>query len=473
MVLAGVVGAVGSGKTTLLAELAQWVRESGKTVDGFLSIPHDRSIAGRGAEQYDLKWIASGVRMPFSRRDDSLQPPYRLDQAALEHAAAWARGLAQRPPLSVLLIDEFGPFEAEGLGHMSYWSSLRDASPELLILAVRANLVETIAGRLGMPFDVSVEAGASDSLGRLKSLVLHQSDWVRIGRFGAAAGGFEATVGSVLHGAQVPMRGLFLSTVQSLFMMYSGDRLAERSRVVWVPLIAAGLKALSPAGNRLRPMLAISMQGFLFSLFVTLLGWNALGIFSAGWFVGAWAASQGIVLQYLFIGDSLFQAVDTVIQWLAEHLRLDLPGIAVVFLLWIVLWGMVSASVTLFFWLRRHRLPARLGLMLSRGADGIVLSNERPGLLKAVRRGLRDLLRPVFWVPVAVVVGIVLASGSGWEQGVWIVGRAVVVGWVLFSVARLFDPRKLVAWLERKGHWGPALAFRSAFRLHTREEKRD
>ena len=48
----------------------------------------------------------------------------------------------------------------------------------------------------------------------------------------------------------------------------------------------------------------------------------------------------------------------------------------------------------------------------------------------------------------------------------WVVVRAVTVGWVLFSVVRLFDPRKLALWLRRKGHWGPAMALTRALRPH-------
>jgi hypothetical protein len=87
----------------------------------------------------------------------------------------------------------------------------------------------------------------------------------------------------------------------------------------------------------------------------------------------------------------------------------------------------------------------------------------------AIRRGLRDLLRPLFWAPVTVVAVIIVATGSTWEQAMWIVVRAITVGWVLFSLARLFDPRKLVSWLRRKGHWGPAMALNRALRTEAKK----
>jgi len=464
MVLVAVTGPVGSGKTTVLSSLSAWAKGHGKSVDGFLAMPQERAEAGKGAEEYVLQLVASGKQLPFVRRDASLMPPYRIDAGTMRELGAWAGSLKEHHPLSLLILDEFGPLEARGDGHMKYWESLQDAKPEVVVIAVREKVVTEMEDRIGFPFDVVFDVTAPGALEGLQNLVLHHSDWVRVGQFGAAAGGFEATVGSALHQARIPMSGLFLSMVQSLVMMYAGDRLANRGRVMWVPVISAGLKALSPYGGRLRPMLAITVQGFLFSFAVTFLGWNVVGILVGGWFVGAWAALQGLVLQYLMIGDNLLPALDVMVRWTAEYLHLQLPGIVSLIALWTVVCGTLSALATLFAWLRRHRLPARIRTMLDKGARGITRDVGTPSLKTAIRRGLRDLIRPLFWAPVVIVGIIIIANGSTWEQAMWVVLRAVTVGWVLFSLARLFDPRKLVNWLRRKGHWGPAMALSRALR---------
>jgi nucleoside-triphosphatase THEP1 len=469
MILVAATGPIGCGKTTLLSRLAQWAKEKNTTVDGFLAIANHRTTSGCGADGYDLQWIRSGEEIPFVRRDDSRHPPYEINQEAIEKEARWAMEIANQSRRSLLILDEFGPFEAQGLGHMRYWQTLQAANPEVVVIAVRDKLVEDIQARLGLPFDVVIDATSTTALHQLQAVVDQHSDWIRAGQFGAAAGGFEATVGSALHGASVPMRGLFLSTVQSLLMMYAGDRMRVRSRVVWVPFISAGLKALSPAGSRLRPMLAISIQGILFSLAVSVLGWNVAGMVVGGWLVGAWAASQGILLQYLFIGADYFQAIDTVIRWLVEQLHMTLPGVTALVLLWISLWGTTSAVVTLVAWLRRHKLPLRLSSLLTKGAQGMVLKTGKPTLSSAIRQGAHDLVRPYFWLPVLIVAIIVTVAGSSWERVMWIAVRAVSVGWVFFSVVRMIDPLTLVEWLKRKGLWGPALAFSMALR-HQREE---
>ena len=464
MVLVAVTGPVGSGKTTVLASLTQWARDSSKSVDGFLAIPYEREAPQKGARHYVLQQIASGKQLPFAVRDGSLTPPYRIDLKALDDLALWAGSLAERHPLSLLILDEFGPLEAHGEGHMKYWEMIQSSKSEVVVIAVREKFVREIESRLGSPFDVVVDVTDPGVLEQLQNLVLHHSDWVRVGQFGAAAGGFEATVGSALHQAKVPMGGLFLSVIQSLVMMYAGDRLTDRSRVMWVPFISAGLKALSPYGGRLRPMLAITVQGFLFGLAVTVFGWNVVGILAGGWLVGAWAALQGIVLQYLIIGDNLFPALDIMIRWMADHLHLQLPDVITLIVFWTMICGTLVAVATLLAWYRRHRLPARIGKMLATGAGGITQEVGIPTMKGAVRKGLRDLIRPLFWAPVLVVAAIILATGSSWEQAMWVVVRAVTVGWILFSVARLINPRKIALWLRRRGHWGPALALTRALR---------
>jgi nucleoside-triphosphatase THEP1 len=466
MILVALTGPVGSGKTTLLSALADWAVENDTPIDGFLALPHDRRTANQGADEYHVHLLKSGRDLLFARRDPSLTPPYSINPETVNALENWAKALKGDRSRDLVLLDEFGPMEAKGGGHMALWPHLMAAHPAMVVIAVRDRMVREIERALEFPFDVVVDAASPTALEDLQSLVLHHSDWTRVGQFGAAAGGFEATVGSMLHQAKIPMAGLFLSTVQSLVMMYAGDRLSERPRVMWVPVISAGLKALSPYGGRLRPMLAITMQGFLFSLAVTVFGWNALGILVAGWCVGAWTALQGLVLQYLIIGDNLFPALDIVIRWVADHLHLALPGIVSFIFFWTVICGAISSIVTFAAWMRRHRLPARISAMLEKGSSGIVNTTAAPTFRAAAKRGLHDLLRPMFWAPVAVVALIIVAAGSTWEEALWMVMRALAVGWALFALARLFDPRKLVAWLRRRGHWGPAMALSRALRLH-------
>ena len=466
MLLIAVTGPPGAGKTTLLATLVEWSRAQGQPVDGFLSRASGRGNPHVGADRYDLEWVADGRVTPFARRTPTGIPSYEFDDDALAEAEAWARALRGAPAPALVVLDEFGQLEAGGGGHMGLWPDLAAAEPDVAVVSVRAGLVGAIAERLGRDFDVIVDAESPGAWETLRAACREHRDWLRVGGWGAGAGGIEVGLGSALHGVRVPGRGLILSSLQTAVMVAAGAGLGRRRRVVWVPFIAAGLKAVSPAGNRLRPMLAITVQGLFFGGAATVLGWNALGVAVGGWCVGAWAGAQGAVLQYLLVGEHLLRAYDSVTGWLTAHWDVSTPGIWTAISVWVVVWGLVTMSVGQYVY-RRRALPRRFRELMERRMEG--LGDGQPvSRRRAVQLGLRDLARPVFWAPLLVIAAIVLAAGAPWGDVFWMAARATTVGFVIFSLARGFDPRRFVAWLRRRGQWGPAVAMDRALRRHTR-----
>lgn len=471
MLLVAVTGPAGSGKSSVLVELAAWAASEGLDVDGFAQpAVGDRPSPRRGAPGYDLVHLGSDTRLPFARRDRTARGaiPYSFSREALAAAHGWVRtSMAGNPP-HLLLLDEFGRVEAEGGGHMALWAEVDAANPDIVILAVREGVVPQVEARLGRSFDRVVEVGPgrleeSPPLEELRVLVLEQRDWSRVGVYGAGSGGFEWSVGSALHAARVPLRGLALSSAQAAVMVFAGAGLGRRGRVVWVPFISAGIKALSPAGSRVRVMLAITIQGILFGGATRVLGWNPVGLFTGGALVGMWAAAQGLILQYLLIGSDLLRAYETVVGWVLTRWSLGVPGIAAILGIWTGLWGLVAGTTALLAW-KKGALPLRLREALDRGATGIRWEDPAPSWSSALARGSRDVLRPVFWLPVLLILGILLSSGSTWERTFWIGARAVTVGVVIFSLVRAFDVRGFVQWLRHRGHWGPAVAFERALR---------
>jgi nucleoside-triphosphatase THEP1 len=460
MLLVGVVGAVGAGKSTLLSTLAAWWTSSGRRADGIVAEAWgDRPGEARGAERYVLHWLATGERQLFAERDSTQVPPYQFDGGALQRLASWGDGLTAASAAPLVLLDEFGRLEAEGGGLMSLWPQVAAADPGIVVIAVRADCEDAIVSRLGRGFDVRVLAGNSDAWDQLRAACVAHADWSRVGTFGAGAGAVEVTIGSALHGARVPLRGLVMSSTQSAIMAHTGERLGRRVRVVWVPFIAAGLKALSPAGSRVRPMIAITVQGVLFGAATTVFGWNLFGLTLAGALVGMWAAAQGLVLQYLLVGSDLLRAYEAVVLWAAER-GFGVPGLATTLAVWITLWGCVSAGVTLAVW-RRGALPARLRGAMERGAVQTRVTPPR-GRMHALSAAFRDIARPVFWIPI-VIVGIILAvAGSPAERLLWIATRAATIGFLLFAAVRMVDPARVIGWLRGRGYWGPAVAFARA-----------
>jgi nucleoside-triphosphatase THEP1 len=473
MLLIALTGPIGSGKSTTLEALAGWASSEGLRTEGF--VQRALGVRGRrrqGAPGYALVHLATGDALPFAEREfdeAGRGRGYRFHAPALAEAhQRVAEALTSTPP-DLLLLDEFGREEAAGGGHVGLWPQVAEAAPGTVVLAVRQGWIPQVEAALGRRFDRVLtlppgEGPARDeALQELRALVLEERDWARVGLYGAGSGGFEWSVGSALHAIRLPLRGLALSSTQAAVMVFAGAGLGRRSRVVWVPFIAAGIKALSPAGSRVRVMMAITIQGLLFGGGTRLLGWNPLGIVVGGALVGAWAAAQGLLLQYLLVGSDLLRAYETVISWVLQRWSVGMPGIALLLGGWVGSWALVSGTVSLVAW-RKGVLPARLSDALDRGASGLRWEEPAPSAVSALGRGLRDILRPVFWIPVMIVVLILLSAGATWERAFWISARALTVGVVLFSLVRAFDPRGFVRWLRNRGHWGPAVAFERALR---------
>jgi nucleoside-triphosphatase THEP1 len=463
MLVVGITGPVGSGKTSLLVSLAAWFQQQHKSVDGFFALGENRKSQNLGAEKYELQMIASGEILPYAFRDESKTPPYIFNNETETHLCEWAEQIKLSGAPALIVLDEFGPREASGKGHAQLWESIKSSNPALVVIAVRSEIIPEIEQVLKMSFDICVEVQNSDAWTKLRAICAEHDDWKRVCVYGAASGGFEASVGAMLHTMQVPFRGIGLSSVQSMVMTYAGDGLGTRGRVVWIPFISAGIKALSPSGDRLVPMLAISMQGILYTLATQLLGWNFLGVAVGGFLVGAWAAAQGVILQILFVGKDVFRVYDFILQWLADKLHLPPFGLIGLMLIWSSIAGIVSASLTVYSYRRRHRIPEKLQSLILKGAPIFASEETKLTWHATIKNSLRDLARPYFWLPIGIIMVLVLVSGSSIENVFWIAVRASTVAVVVFSLVRSFEPRAFLTWLRKRGYWGPAYAFRFVF----------
>ena len=454
--LIAVTGGPGSNKTHLLGELAAAQLARGLRVEGMLALAVGRQTPNVGANEYWLRLLGTGQELSWAVRDESLDPPYYFEPETERKLQTWAGRLRTLPPAPLLILDEFSKFEARGKGLMPLWPVLAASAPQIVVIAVREGLVGDIERVLGRKFDLCIPATAPDALQKLTRACEDFGEWTRIGLFGGAAGGLEMTVGSALHSGQIPLRGLAMSSLQAAMMVFAGSGLGSPGRVVWVPFISGGLKALSPAGNRVRPMLAIVMQGLLFGASVQALGWNFFSLGLGGALVGAWAALQGIVLQYLLLGNELIRAYDSVVLWLADKWQLTAPGLPWLVGAWAVLHALVASGVTLTAW-RLKQPPAALRQVLEKENIAIAPAPVRSGW-----RRLKDFGQWQFWVPFLLVSIILLGTGRPWVAVVWLAIRFVAVGCVLIALLSLLRPARWAEQLRRLGWWGPALAFSSA-----------
>lgn len=440
MLLVAVTGPIGSGKTSALREFAEGALALGRSVDGFYAEAEGRDDLERGASSYTLVYPRTGERVLFAERQSV---GYQFSVEAASKTAAWADGLAEG--VEILLLDELGRLEAKGGGHMALWPRILEKKPKMVVAAVREDILATIEAKLGRKFDIVLPAGpqTAETLMRIAS---ERPDWERIGKFGAGAGGLEMSVGAALHTYRFPLTGLAMSTTQTAVMTVAGDGLVEPGRVVWVSFISAGLKAFSPSGSRIGAMIAITVQGLLYSLSTRILGWNGVGIALGGALVGAWAATQGFFVQYLLLGRGLEKAYDEVANWVRQRIHLELPGLVGLVAAVVIVYALVGGTVGFVAWKRRSRLRDRMEGWLT-----------RQGVAKRRKKFPIGLFVPLF-----IVAGILLSAGNSFSSVAMIVLRALAIGFLLFALVQRWNPVKLLKFLNRTGRWGQAYALAAA-----------
>lgn len=464
--LIAVTGRPGARKTSLLAELAAVQLARGQRVEGVLSLAGARPSPACGAREYWLRFIGSAQELSWAVRDKSVDPPYVFEPDTERKLQEWAKRLQELPPPSLLLLDEFGKFELAGRGLMPVWPALLAAKPQIVIITAREELVENIERLLGRRFDLRVPAGAPNALARLLRATEDYGEWTRIGLLGGAAGGIEMSLGSLLHATKVPARGLVLSSLQGAMMTFAGFGLAQAGRVIWVPFISAGLKALSPAGSRVRPMVAICMQGLLYGGAVQLLGWNFVAVGIGGALIGAWSALQGLLFQYLMLGDDLLRAYDAMVLWVARHAGWQAPSLPWVAGAWAGLCALVASGTALAAW-RLKAPPAALRRIIER--ENAAGAGNPAG--NGPRDRLREFARWQFWLPLLAVSAVMLAVGRSWESVAWLTLRFIAVGFLLMTLISLLRPARWAERLRRLGWWGPALALGRALESRALEKK--
>lgn len=345
-------------------------------------------------------------------------------------------------------------------GHFAaVWPSIIAAKPDVVVCAATETVINGIELRLDWTFDLRIDVIAPDAAERLRQACTELGEWTRLGLWGGAAGGVEIGLGTLLHSTRVPLRGLTLCSMQAAMLTFASASLSRRSRVLWVAVISAGLKAFSPGGGRVRPMVAISVQGVLFSQTVQLLGWNYLGVGLGGALMGMWAALQGFFLQYLLLGSDLVVVYKTLVRWLEESWHLTAPSMPMLLAGWALLHAAVVGTATMIA--RRLRQPPR-------SLQAVIDRSPPPGSTPAVtswgQRVRRELVRWQFWLPFAIVVLVLTATGRTWEELAWVALRFLTIGFLVVALISLFQPASLAGALRRRGWWGPAAAFSRALR---------
>ena len=125
----------------------------------------------------------------------------------------------------------------------------------------------------------------------------------------ATLGFVEVSLGGALHYFKVPFSGHFLNLNQIYFMNRLSFEEKRKTAGIELSIMTAILKSLGPIGKKITPMIAISLQGLLYTIGVSLLGTNLLGQVLGSVLSAVWPMIQSVTAYYLLYGEDFFKLI--------------------------------------------------------------------------------------------------------------------------------------------------------------------
>jgi hypothetical protein len=137
--------------------------------------------------------------------------------------------------------------------------------------------------------------------------------WAYAAAYGALWGAVEVTAGSFLHALRVPFSGVLLASLGAALLVAQRQVLDLRGLTLATGAVAALCKSLSPAGIIWNPMIAIVMEALLVEAALFLAPRSRFSAAAAGSLAAAWAVAQGLLMQYIVYGRTIFDLYVTIV----------------------------------------------------------------------------------------------------------------------------------------------------------------
>jgi len=255
----------------------------------------------------------------------------------------------------------------------------------------------------------------------------------------------EIVIGSLLHGFRIPFGGNFLSLVQAVFLTLAARAGSSRVESIKLPIyvssISCCLKSLSPAGNKLGPMLSIWIQGALFSTGVGVFGKNAVGTAVGGMLLALWAFVQPVLTLYLFFGNSLFEAGAFYLDKVQSKLGVGADSVFYAFLTVVFVKTLLAAVICgLIVPLYEKRILKTSYSEFKRNKKKIQSKILRHSNVAKSQNifwlATKDLFQPFFLFSFMLGIVFISFSVSNHAKLIWLSLRPIAVAYVFFVLCR-------------------------------------
>lgn len=259
----------------------------------------------------------------------------------------------------------------------------------------------------------------------------------------------EVGFGSLLHAFKIPLSGQVLSLNQGFLLSRATLESQVRTAANSISAIAALLKSLSPAGKKLTPMLAISMQGLLFALGTSIFGVNVIGLIVGMTLLCLWAFVQPILIYLLLYGKTIVDVANYFLEQLQTVMNIDLNAVlwgvlALVVLKVIIGFVIIFAAVKL----PDKKIQSYLEQLEKLGRNKLLKSKSLGVQRSPLLLALCDLLTPSFIISLLLTATFFFVTRQETTEIVWGLLRPVAFGFIIFYLIRILPFETLVGRLK-------------------------
>lgn len=277
--------------------------------------------------------------------------------------------------------------------------------------------------------------------------------------------GIETGLGSLLHAYRVPFSGHMLALNQGFFLSrcsqaLKGSLKEKASCATQVSLLTALLKSLSPAGKRLTPMLAITVQGFLFAFGYRLFAGRQLGTLVGILLVTFWTLIQPLLIYWLIFGNGLIRTIEYYYKRLQRVVPIEEHHLGIAFVTLIALHILAAVAVT---WLsyskKSDELEERLTNLSKKTKLVFPENKESLTLFQRLKMVGKDMIQPWILGSFLLIGVFYFVTEPDKVKFVWFMLRPIAGSFIVFYALRFLP---LDQWFLRlvsnKGRLNFALA---------------
>jgi len=147
--------------------------------------------------------------------------------------------------------------------------------------------------------------------------------WIKAAVMASFWASFEIIIGSFFHNMRIPFSGTILASM-GVAIMVSFQYMWKQSGLIWrAGLITALLKAVSPSGIIIGPMVGIFTEALFIEFFTFFLGRNLFSYIISGGLAVFSALLHKVVMMLIIYGWDLVKVLDSFYQFLIKKAGID------------------------------------------------------------------------------------------------------------------------------------------------------